>query len=173
MGGISFAPVPGAKRGYYVDSEGGVYGPRGQMKPTPRCGKVRRRQRGHGYLAFTYRAPDNRQRTKNVHRAVFEAFHGPVLAGLHVRHLNGDETDNRLSDLAAGTPTENVADSYRNGARHNGERHPRARLTDAQVLSIRTEYAEGETSYQRLADKYGVTKQQIYAIVKRKQRRDV
>jgi len=34
------------------------------------------------------------------HRVVWEAKYGPIPKGLHVHHLNGDKTDNRLKNLA-------------------------------------------------------------------------
>ncbi|WP_403490328.1 HNH endonuclease [Streptomyces caniferus] len=173
MSGISFAPVLNAKRGYYVDSDGGVYGPRGKLSPCPRTSVATRQLPGKGYLCVTLRTRGNTQTTRNVHRAVFEAFHGPVPSGMHVRHLNGDDTDNRLCNLAVGTPAENVADSIRNGARPVGERHHRAKLSDEKVLEIRRRHAAGGISYGQLGSVYGVTKQQVAAIVKRRQRRDI
>lgn len=50
-----------------------------------------------------------------VHRLVLEAFVGPKPEGAVTRHLNGDPTDNRLANLAYGTPAENGADMRRHG----------------------------------------------------------
>ena len=50
-----------------------------------------------------------------VHRLVMEAFVGPKPPGLETRHLDGDPTNNRLSNLRYGTVSENQLDSVRHG----------------------------------------------------------
>src|SRR5690606_23518834 len=54
---------------------------------------------------------------KPVHQLVMLAFKGPTPAGEEIRHLNGIPTDNRLSNLAFGTRTDNILDVYRIGKR--------------------------------------------------------
>ena len=49
-----------------------------------------------------------------VHRAVASAFIGPV-TGKVVRHLDGDPTNNNLTNLAIGTQRENMLDAVRHG----------------------------------------------------------
>lgn len=53
-----------------------------------------------------------------VHSVIALTFHGPRPDGMEVRHLNGDQTDNRPSNLAYGTSGENKADILEHG------RHP-------------------------------------------------
>jgi hypothetical protein len=65
------------------------------------------------------------------------------------------------------TPTENQADKHRDGTHIEGERHPGAKLTTADVLEIRAAAASGATQL-RLAAQYGVSKSLIWAILKRK-----
>ena len=50
-----------------------------------------------------------------VHTLVMAAFVGPRYEGMEVRHLNGDPADNRLSNLAYGTRSDNMVDSIRHG----------------------------------------------------------
>lgn len=51
-----------------------------------------------------------------VHRVVLLSFVGPPLPDqTHVRHLNGDSADNRLENLAWGTPQQNADDRKRHG----------------------------------------------------------
>lgn len=50
-----------------------------------------------------------------VHRLVMLAFEGPQIEGTDVRHLNGDRTDNRLSNLTYGTRSENEYDKVNHG----------------------------------------------------------
>ena len=50
-----------------------------------------------------------------VHRLVLEAFVGPCPPGMETRHLNGNPKDNRLVNLAWGTPSENSQDTKDHG----------------------------------------------------------
>lgn len=53
----------------------------------------------------------------SVHVLVAEAFFGPRPTGMVVRHLNGDASDNRPSNLAYGTQSDNIADCFRHGTK--------------------------------------------------------
>lgn len=54
---------------------------------------------------------------------------GPLGDGVVIRHLNDDRTDDRLCNLAVGTPCDNVEDAIRNGKgpgqSHKNCHHPR------------------------------------------------
>lgn len=134
----AFTPVPGLP-GYVVDSQGSVYGPRGQRKLTPHA---------DGYVTFSVRL-DGKVRNVLVHRAVFEAFHGPVPAGLVVRHMDGDPANNDLTNLAVGTHMDNTLDAVRHGTKTRV-------LTDDQVREIRRQAAAGVTR-RALAARFGVS----------------
>jgi hypothetical protein len=58
-----------------------------------------------------------------VHRLVLEAFVGPRPANYECRHLDGDKTNNRISNISWGTRRENQLDNVRHGT------HPHARKT--------------------------------------------
>jgi hypothetical protein len=58
-----------------------------------------------------------------VHRMMIETFVGPIPKGMHVRHLNGKKSDNRLSNLKIGTPLENAHDNWLNGKKHTSRIH--------------------------------------------------
>jgi len=76
-------------------------------------------------------------RSEEVHRLVLQAFIGPRPDGCVCRHLNGTRSDNRLSNLQWGTPLENSADTKLHGMHVEGSRHPNAKLTEAQVATLR------------------------------------
>jgi hypothetical protein len=54
---------------------------------------------------------------------------------MQCRHLDGNRSNNRLDNLAWGTPLENGADKARHGTA-KGERNGRAKLTAAKVRRI-------------------------------------
>lgn len=56
------------------------------------------------------------QRAVHLHTLVLTAFIGPRPEGLEGRHLNGDQTDNRLANLAWGTRSENQQDRVAHGS---------------------------------------------------------
>ena len=80
----------------------------------------------------------SQQKTVLVHRLVCEAFHGaPLFSGAVAAHWNGQRADNRPENLRWATCKENTADSIRHGTKPLGEKHPRAKVTAADVLAIR------------------------------------
>lgn len=56
---------------------------------------------------------DGKYKRHLVHRLMALAFYGP--SPLQVRHLNGNPGDNRLSNLAYGTNSQNQQDSLQHG----------------------------------------------------------
>jgi hypothetical protein len=53
--------------------------------------------------------------TPTVHRLIGEAFLGPLPEGLETRHLDGDRTNCRSSNLKYGTRSENKMDQIKHG----------------------------------------------------------
>ncbi len=64
---------------------------------------------GHQTIILSYQKKLFRT---HVHRLVAWAFLGPQPAGHFVRHLDGDPANNRLSNLAYGTPWNNITDTF-------------------------------------------------------------
>lgn len=114
-----------------------------------------------GYLkAVLWRG--NRQFNHYVHTLVIEAFVGPRPPGMEVAHNNGDNTDNRPSNLRYATPKENQADRIAHGTAIRGEQAWNTKLTEQQVRAIRG--SVGRTQ-QALADEYGVHRSTIENIL--------
>lgn len=93
-------------------------------------GQVRRRDTGRvrkgwteqsGHRTVTLQNPGSKSKRVKIHRLVAKAFL-PNPGGLpYVRHLNDVPGDNRLTNLAWGTNSDNQKDSIRNGT-HYGTR---------------------------------------------------
>ena len=58
-----------------------------------------------------------------LHRLMYLAFKGDIPDGMEVRHLDGDPSNNRISNLAIGDRASQRRDDVRNGV------HPQARKT--------------------------------------------
>ena len=75
--------------------------------------------------------------------------------------------------LFLGTKGENNADMATKGRSARGAANGRAKLTEELVRDLRAEYAAGETSYRKMAVKYGLDKKTIERVVRRTTWRDV
>lgn len=67
-----------------------------------------------GYLCTTLNRPGEQIRP-HVHRLVLEAFRGPCPEGMECRHIDGNQQNNWLSNLAWGTAKENAEDRVLQG----------------------------------------------------------
>lgn len=102
-----------------------------------------------------------------VHRHEYQAHHGDLPDGLLVRHKCDVRACYEIDHLVPGTALDNSRDMVERGRSGVGERNARASLTEQDVLAIRN--ADRYRGYQKdLAVKYGVTFQQISAIILRK-----
>ncbi len=91
-----------------------------------------------------------------VHRVVMEAFVGPCPDGMEVCHGDGDPMNARLDNLRYDTRKANHADKKRHGTSNSGSRHGNSKLTEDQVLRMRSNYAKGIGTYKSLSDEYEV-----------------
>ncbi len=109
---------------------------------------------------------NGRRNDRKIHQLVAAAFLGPCPEGMIVLHgENG--LDNSPSNLSYGTRSQNSQDMKRDGTALQGERHPLAKLTATDVLSIRGLVSAGAVQT-HVAFAFGVSKQTVSAIVHRK-----
>lgn len=123
--GEEWRPVCGWERLYEVSSDG-------RVRSLDRVDWRGQRYRGRmltlnvksgGYLTVGL-CDNGEHRTRAIHRLVAEAFLGPRPDGCEVRHLDGDPKNNRLANLAYGSPSENSLDRVRHGTDYNaGKTH--------------------------------------------------
>ena len=152
---------------YSVTDDGRVWSEKSQkfLKPKPD-------KDGYLYVRFNTGGRVNLQRTKRrLHRLVLDAFVGSHPVGLQCRHLNGNKTDNRISNLKWGTAKENKADAIKHGTAWHalkGSKHHGAKLTEIDALMIRWLRAIKNWTYRRLAKQFSVCVQSIELIVNHK-----
>lgn len=115
---------------------------------------------GKGYLSVCLRK-DGKTVRHYIHRLVCEAFIPRPISNeaLIVNHIDGNKKNNHYTNLEWVTYTRNSEHSYQTGLRKAGEEFYNSKLTTDQIVEIRT---RGKyTTYQAIADQYGVTKATI------------
>ena len=164
-------PVVGYEGFYEVSSHG-------RVKSVSRIVKGRRRsplpiketfrklqKRCESNHLFVNLWKDNREKRKDVHRLVLEAFVGPCPDGMQCRHLNGIACDNKVKNLRWGTVGQNISDKIRHGTMPRGATHWNAVLSEDDVVKIR-ELKSGGLGNAQIADVFEVNYMTIYDIVK-------
>lgn len=145
----------------------------------------------YGYCAVMIGHRGQKQKRLLVHRIVMAAFHYPVNGrDIQVNHIDGNKSNNRLSNLEYVSPRENWEHAVRiglrsadfpevrrraRGATHysrtkpeaipRGSRHGRAKITEETVREIRIFYLTTK-SYKKVAAHFGLGKTTILHIIK-------
>ncbi len=103
-----------------------------------------------------------------AHRWIYQVIHGKLDVDIKVRHRCDNEPCVNPSHLLEGSPSDNTRDMFERGRNPNrkGERHPRSRLRDEDIVMIRKLASDGQR-YSDIANVYGMSAQQISKIVNR------
>ncbi len=129
---------------------------------------------GYGLFVVGSRTDGSRRRVY-AHRHAYELAHGPIADGLYVCHRCDVPACVNPAHLFLGTHADNVRDMFAKGRAGcqvrtdrmpRGERHGCARLTEAQVIEVRTRHAAGE-SLKSLAAAFGVTTSGVWRVAHR------
>ena len=116
----------------------------------------------NGYLHIAPKVGDTRTKLL-VHRLVAKAFVPGYFDGAHVNHKDGVKLNNALTNLEWVTKGDNTRHAFATGLIDQiGEKHPGAKLTNAQVVELLARYRGGERCV-LLAREYGVSTSLIYA----------
>lgn len=158
-----------------------------KVKKSAKCWEWQRGKTKAGYGQIQCRSIS--QAPMLAHRVSWELKNGPIPDGLHVLHECDNPACVRPKHLFLGTQIDNnndrdrkgrVASGNRNGARTRrgrnpfvrnrgsglkNEKHPMAKLTDAQVEELRREFASGVIK-RHLAKKYGISETHTGRLVK-------
>ena len=119
---ITWRAVPGWAGLYEVSDEGQVRSVSRLAGTRIARGRILSHGRSNGgYHTVTFTRPGERA-TMTVHRVVADAFLGPRPEGWHRAHLNGDKGDNRVSNLAYQSPSENERAKVAQGLNANANK---------------------------------------------------
>lgn len=137
------------------------------------CWEWRAACRRGGYGVITWAG-----RPEAAHRVAWILQEGPIPEGIHILHKCDNPPCVNPRHLFAGTPKDNMLDKIRKGRggrwtetnpqkqRKVQQRNYQLKLTEDQVLQIRTLRAEG-VKQAELARRFGVTEMNISLIVRR------
>jgi len=119
-----------------------------------------RDKRGYGQQQF-------KGRVRGAHRISFEVFNGQIPERKMVCHHCDNPPCVNPDHLFCGTQKDNMADAASKNRTYKpiGELSNTSKLTDEQVLSIRTDFAGGKMGYGDLSRRYNCSKLNIYYIV--------
>lgn len=142
MSSVIWKPIVGYEGRYSVSNDGQVRSERRTCRiahgERTVGARVLKPARTGPYLRVVLGAGDGTKRSMSIHRLVAAAFvGGQSSAQTVVRHINGNPDDNRPENLAWGTPADNSKDMIQHGNSLRGEKHHKAKLTEADVLEIR------------------------------------
>lgn len=106
-----------------------------------------------------------------AHRVVYELIRGPIPEDLCVCHHCDNPGCVNPAHLFLGTHMDNMIDRGRKGRASggalHGEKHSNAKLTEADVRTIRRVYRNGDSTQQEIADVFGISHNHVSSIVNR------
>lgn len=155
--------IPGYETLYQVSDMGRVrISPESPRRKGPSFpGKVLSLQKRDGYLITNLIAPDGIRHGHSVNRLVALAFHGlPPTEKHQAAHIDGNRENNSPSNICWATSKENHGHRVLHGTDPKGERNGRAKLTEKDVLLIRSRVFSGETQIS-VAEQFGVSNVQV------------
>lgn len=142
-----------------VGGLGSVWRQRVPQRDTDRYGRVR--------MFVQLRHKDGSIVGRKIHRLVLEAFIGQCPDGMEACHFpDSDQTNNRLSNLRWGTKLENESHKTIHNTAPCGERNPRSKLSESDVLEIRKMKDSG-ISYSDISRMFKISRSNIHFIVSR------
>lgn len=113
-------PVPGFEGRYDVSDQGRL---RSWVHPKGPLPYIRDLPMGDQGYPMANLQLHRKTYMRKIHTLVARAFLGDrPTPDAEIRHLNGDKTDNRLTNLAYGTRSENTLDRVRHGEHHCANR---------------------------------------------------
>jgi hypothetical protein len=145
----TWQPLPNTK--YQISSSGLVKSPSGQILQGQITAK--------GYRRFTI-YESGVASSRSGHSLVMEAFVGPRPKGMIIRHIDGNPTNNRLSNLQYGTHSQNESDKRTHGTTLLGEKHHRCKIPFSTVKEIRA----SSESLRSIAKRFNINKRYVITL---------
>ena len=143
---------------YELSQDGLIYKSR-----TPGIKKTTKSKYGYHFISYA-------GTTFLIHSLIWETFVGDIPKGLQINHIDGNKSNNRLSNLELVTPAENIHHAYKIGLKtgNSAETNSMAKLSNDQYLSMIHEIVNGATN-DEIAEKYGLHSRYV-SLVRHKKR---
>lgn len=114
---------------YTIDEDGNIFSLNGKIKLPSKDKK--------GYIHITL-SNNGIRKTFLVHRLVAEHFIDNPNNLLQVNHIDGDKSNNNVTNLEWVTPSDNIIHSFNNGlSNYSGENNGKSKLTLLEVIEIK------------------------------------
>ncbi len=155
-----FRQIPGFPR--YCISEYGIVLSAQRKRPWSKAKQLSPVTVKDGYLAFNL-SHNGVVKQLTIHRLVLTTFVGERPDGHQCRHLDGNQHNNHISNLAWGTSLENIHDKKLHGTDSTGECNPSAKLNESDVLEIRRRRESGEP-LRVIAKDFNISVNAVWAI---------
>lgn len=144
-----FVPIAVAPR-YFINRNGRVIS---TAMGRPRYMTPYRSSRGYMTVHLTH---NRKNVSRRLHTLLLEAFVSErPTPKAHGRHLDGNQLNNDLRNLAWGTAKDNASDMIQHDRSNRGSLRHSAKLTPADVMKMR-KMRQGGKTYKELADLFGV-----------------
>lgn len=123
----------------------------------------------NGYMRVTLVSDDGKKKTFLSHRLVAEEYIDNVESKPCVNHIDGNKTNNDVSNLEWVTHSENTNHAYENNllSGRKGQLHPLSKLTEETAMMLCLDTLKGY-SLKELSEIYGVTPKYISLIKNKK-----
>lgn len=161
--------VPGFEPYYEISSFGNIRRKAGSSHLKPKNLKYVFDKDGYPRVNLKVKQKTN---SRLVHRLLAKAFIENPLNKPQVNHINGVKKDCRIENLEWCTLSENRVHAYssglQNGLSRRGQKNNFSKLTEDQILHIRSLYIPYKFTNKMIAEIYGVTEGCVSAITSRR-----
>jgi hypothetical protein len=158
---------------YYITETGEIWSKKYHPKKNPNCKlkQLKVNRDTNGYL-MVWLQIDGKNTGKLIHRLVGEIFLPNPENKPQINHIDGNKTNNHISNLEWCDRSHNIKHAYQIGLKKpidtKGQKNGNSKLTQQQVLEIRELYSSGNYSQKELSKKFNVSQNLIGLIINRK-----